>query len=135
VAEVSIRQTLEATPESPAVARRWAGAALRRYDLPAPAVDRAEMIVSELATNAVVHTGAPFTVELEIGETTLLIKVFDENTTLPHVIEPDPLGQGGRGLFLVSALSEDWGAEQLDDDTKVVWSEVEHTAAPPFSER
>jgi hypothetical protein len=56
---------------------------------------------------------------------TVLLQVWDGNNRMPRRQELDPESEGGRGLWLVEALSEDWGAFQPEDASgKVVWAAV-----------
>ena len=51
-----LETVLPSTPASPGVARRFVGAALRRWDAEPSTIEAAQLLVSELVTNAVVHT-------------------------------------------------------------------------------
>lgn len=85
---------------------------------------RAEMIVTELVTNAVRHgPGGPVEIAIEAGGSGVRAEVADPGPGIHHH-EPDPrrtTEEGGRGLFLVDALSDAWG---LSDDHSRVWFEV-----------
>lgn len=87
---------------------------LGAWDVEASAIDDAELIVSELATNAVRHVEPPeggghFVLTLCRLPTTLRICLADEDPRPPVVRKPTDDGTGGRGLFLVSELSDYWG--------------------------
>lgn len=87
---------------------------LSGWAVQADVIDDAELIVSELATNAVQHVQLPeggghFVLTLCRLPTTLRICLADEDPRPPVVREPTDDGTGGRGLFLVSELSERWG--------------------------
>ncbi|MFI6542090.1 ATP-binding protein [Streptomyces prunicolor] len=100
--------------------------------------DIAELLVSELATNAVVHAGGRYRLTLTLGVGTLRCEVADERRHLPRPshrhaerddhLDVDPDSENGRGLFLVDALAHRWGS-RLVEEGKEVWFELE-TEAP-----
>ncbi|MCP2312530.1 MULTISPECIES: ATP-binding protein [Kitasatospora] len=98
-------------------------AALDRWGVPELA-DTAELLASELVTNALVHTGhgAVFDAVLT-AEQRLRIEVHDGTTRLPGRRHPSESATSGRGLLLVEALADDWGV-QLRGDGKVTWFEL-----------
>jgi anti-sigma regulatory factor (Ser/Thr protein kinase) len=71
-------------------------------------VDSAEMVVSELVTNALRYGSGPVDLTLALTETGLRIAVTDEGTTLPAARDAGPDAQGGRGLQIVELLAESW---------------------------
>lgn len=83
---------------------------------------RAILVLSELATNAVLHAGAHFGVRLIYDRRSVRIEVQDSSTVLPAMSDGSTMS--GRGLRIVAALSVSWGYE-LTDNGKVVWAEVE----------
>jgi anti-sigma regulatory factor (Ser/Thr protein kinase) len=91
-------------------------------------VDLVEIVVSELATNAVQHSrsgqpGACFTVTVGFDAGMLRLRVADEGgTSEPHPLEPDEGGETGRGLSLVAALAQGWGVDG-DAGARVVWAD------------
>ncbi|MFD4552720.1 ATP-binding protein [Streptomyces sp. NPDC058469] len=97
-------------------------------------VDIAELLVSELATNAVVHAGGRYRLTLSLGVDTLRCEVADERRHLPRPphrqaereddLDIDPDSENGRGLFLVDALAHRWGS-RLVEEGKEVWFELE----------
>jgi anti-sigma regulatory factor (Ser/Thr protein kinase) len=107
-------------------ARRCVAEALSTWRLPSNVIEIAVLLVSELATNAVVHARAPFDVLVTLNAPRVRVAVADDSAQPPTPRpQPAPLGgNGGRGLHLVEALSQDWGTEQVPDDGKVVWFEL-----------
>ena len=97
-------------------------------------VEDAELIVSELATNAVQarSTGISLIrVAIRITGTTARIAVFDASDDEPKVTDTDYVSDGGRGLFIVEAVSKDWGWQSLGRlGGKVVWAELELPPLP-----
>jgi anti-sigma regulatory factor (Ser/Thr protein kinase) len=98
-------------------------AALDRWGVPELA-DTAELLASELVTNALVHTakGAVFEAVLTPGRR-LRIEVHDGTARMPGRRTPADHATSGRGLLLVEALADDWGV-QLRGDGKVTWFEL-----------
>jgi CheY-like chemotaxis protein/anti-sigma regulatory factor (Ser/Thr protein kinase) len=89
-------------------------------------LEDALLVVSELATNAVVHAESAFTVRLKLSAAALRIEVSDaaaESSPEPRIAEQT--AEGGRGLFLVSAVSSAWGVEtRAERHDKVTWAEL-----------
>jgi two-component sensor histidine kinase len=111
--------------------------------------DLAELLVSELVTNALRHATeqrrstpahlwpdtqpsrrakpngqARIPMGLRRGSTSLWIEVHDFDVRLPRMAGPDSSAETGRGLVLVDALAKRWGARPTADG-KVVWVELE----------
>ncbi|GII88550.1 hypothetical protein Ssi03_65400 [Sphaerisporangium siamense] len=84
--------------------------------------DVAELLVSEVVTNAMRHSwGAVMTLSLE--HDTIRCEVQDTNPTLPRVCEAHDGDEGGRGMYLMEALSTAWGSYRMSTG-KVVWFEL-----------
>jgi anti-sigma regulatory factor (Ser/Thr protein kinase) len=85
---------------------------------------RVEMIVTELVTNAVRHgPGGPVQLAIEAGGHGVRGEVADPGPGIrrQQLMRRRPTEEGGRGLFLVDALSDSWG---LSDSRSRVWFEV-----------
>jgi anti-sigma regulatory factor (Ser/Thr protein kinase) len=82
------------------------------------------LLVSELLTNAVVHgEGETMRLVLRIEHGVCRVEVIDGgNGFTPTATLPSPLAPGGRGLFLVDALSDDWGV--YNGRSTHVWFEL-----------
>jgi anti-sigma regulatory factor (Ser/Thr protein kinase) len=85
-------------------------------------VEDVELVVSELATNAVVHAGSPFTVTLGASEETVLLEVLDRAHTSPTLVANHTLETSGRGIAIMQAVSRDWGVSELSSGGKSVWA-------------
>jgi hypothetical protein len=72
-------------------------------------VDDIESVVSELATNAMVHARTPFTVVLIALEGTVVLEVADGSRAEPSRVVARSLDTSARGVAVVQALSRDWG--------------------------
>ncbi|HVA60384.1 MAG TPA: ATP-binding protein [Mycobacteriales bacterium] len=89
----------------------------------------AGLVLSELATNAVLHASTPFTVTLILSDGSLRLEVRDGSSRRPGVRNYGPDATTGRGLALVRDVSRAWGTHR-DAGGKVVWSElVSHDVA------
>ncbi|WP_371496214.1 ATP-binding protein [Kitasatospora sp. NBC_00374] len=98
-------------------------AALSRWGVPELA-DTAELLTSELVTNALLHTGEGAVLEAVLTpEQRLRIEVQDGTTRLPGRRAPAEWATSGRGLLLVESLADDWGVH-LRGDGKVTWFEL-----------
>jgi hypothetical protein len=113
-----------AGPDAPFAARRFVTGLLARrpYGARVSAED-ARLVVSELATNAVVHAGTPFSVSIRCDGSAVRISVQDWNTAPPVVRNTAPTAPSGRGLRLVDAVTRGWGVEHAIDG-KTVWAEL-----------
>lgn len=80
-----------------------------------------KLAASELAANAVLHTGTPQAATIRYLGAVVRIEIDDESPVLPSFREADD--RGGRGLPLVAAVSSSWGAHRRPDG-KRVWCEV-----------
>lgn len=83
----------------------------------------AELMVSELVTNAVRHShDRPVILRLIRGET-LLCEVDDDDHDLPTLLSAGPKDETGRGLRVVSTLAREWGTSRTGTG-KSVWFEM-----------
>jgi serine phosphatase RsbU (regulator of sigma subunit) len=111
-------------PEADAVprARRFAASTLRAE--PRNIVEDAELVVTELVTNALLHGNAPVTLRLLWAPDRIRVEVEDLGRGMPVLIRQSPDSLTGRGLRLVAALSSGWGVETGSAGGKVVWAEL-----------
>lgn len=79
------------------------------------------LIVSELVTNAIRHAEGPIQLRL-IRDRALICEVSDGSSTAPHLRRARVLDEDGRGLLLVSQLSQRWGTRQTPHG-KTIWAE------------
>nr|WP_225884975.1 ATP-binding protein [Streptomyces sp. fd1-xmd] len=82
----------------------------------------AELILSELVTNAIRYGSAPVGVRL-VRDRSLICEVSDGSSTSPHLRYAATTDEGGRGLFLVAQYAERWGTRYTDRG-KVIWAEL-----------
>ncbi|MEU9474915.1 ATP-binding protein [Streptomyces sp. NPDC048191] len=120
------RFELAAHPGSVAQARRLAHARLTGWSVCADTCDSAALVVSELVTNAIVHTASSRVVcELHDHDDMVRIAVRDEGCAPgePHPSPQRPDEEHGRGLLLVDALCRAWGAQESGPGL-LVWAEL-----------
>jgi anti-sigma regulatory factor (Ser/Thr protein kinase) len=96
--------------------------------VPPQLCETAALLVSELATNAVRHSGArEFVVEIEFlpDEGRLWVGVTDDGHGVPTPRTPPVTAEHGRGLQLVGTLADRWGARRRRGSAlKTVWFEL-----------
>jgi PAS domain S-box-containing protein len=112
-ARALVRQALEA-----AAAEQWA--------------DDAQLAVSEVVTNALVHAGTELHLSARISDSGVRVEVADGGRHLPSVREYSLAAGTGRGLRLVADLVDRWGSYPTDAG-KIVWFEIHptgHTIQP-----
>ena len=84
-----------------------------------------DLVVSELAGNALRHAGAMTQVALAVDSDTLRVTVGDDDERTPLVRHPGSEAESGRGILLVSALSTAWSTDfDLLHGGKQVWAEL-----------
>ncbi|MBY8865953.1 ATP-binding protein [Streptomyces sennicomposti] len=133
---------LEIRPDPAEVgrARRWARSRLAGSGIAAdePLAETLVLLVSELVTNAVVHTGCPAVLRLCLPGTaaeaaTVRLEVADASTRAPVPRCADDDATGGRGLALVDGLADRWGWS-AEGAGKRIWCELDR-CAPAVAEK
>jgi len=110
-----------------ASARRFVSDTMREWgcdDL----IPDAELLVSELVTNAVLHARSATRVTIERGGTTLRVSVCDDSRDRPHLRDGGPEAVSGRGLVIVDRVARRWGVD-TNEAGKCVWFEIDDRAA------
>ncbi|MGW7789958.1 SpoIIE family protein phosphatase [Streptomyces tricolor] len=83
----------------------------------------AELVVSELVTNAIRYGARPIRLRLIHDAATLICEVSDTNHTAPHLRRAKTFDEGGRGLLLVAQLTQRWGSRHHPEG-KTIWAEL-----------
>src|SRR5579875_494952 len=112
------------SPRSVAAARRFVARTSRRWTGGWLPLHRLQLIASELVTNALAVSTDPIGVEMSVHHGQLEVAVADHHSDHPAVRHAGPLAPAGRGLVVVSALSDAWGVRARPAG-KVVWARVE----------
>lgn len=112
---------LPSDARAPALARAFLGdATCEKHH--ARVLDDAQLLGSELVTNAVLHGAPPITMRVECdGTRGLRVSVTDGNPESAQLRQADPAEESGRGLRLVDIISADWGVEPRHGDGKDAW--------------
>ncbi|MFF4132491.1 SpoIIE family protein phosphatase [Streptomyces mirabilis] len=113
--------TLPREPRSVGRAREYARTQLTAWDLE-PLVDTAELLVSELVTNALRYGEGEIRLRLLLDRT-LVCEVWDAGLVQPRRRRARDTDEGGRGLQLVGLLSASWGSRRTPRG-KTVWFEL-----------
>ena len=92
-----------------------------------PAADDAALCLSELVTNAILHSrsgepGGQFTVRIRLTGRDLRVEVGDRGG--PWIWTGYPDEQHGRGLLIVGSLARCWGQDDGSDGGRIVWYEM-----------
>ena len=93
-------------------------------------VDNAELIVSELVGNVVLHVGGSVEVAVEVADDEVLLSVTDDSPLSPHLRVFSRTSSTGRGMRLVHSLSAEHGVRPHGDG-KTIWVRL----TPSSSER
>jgi anti-sigma regulatory factor (Ser/Thr protein kinase) len=103
-----VERTFPCAPEQVRRARRWAAWV---YEEAGADPDDIYLLVSELATNAVVHAGTAFVVRIHSDE--LWVEVCDWSDAMPRFEDPTAESESGRGLELLAVMAEEVAVEAL----------------------
>ncbi|HEY3437000.1 MAG TPA: ATP-binding protein [Actinotalea sp.] len=117
---------LESSTRSIRRARHWVRENPVCAGLEPDAVRVAELLTSELVTNAVKYgpRGGTIRVRAERDRSTLGVTVTDDGPERPVVRHPAPDELGGRGMGIVQSLACDWGVDVHEGNGKSVWFRV-----------
>lgn len=114
---------LATLPSAPACARRHTRATLHAWQICPETAETAELLVSEIVTNAVSASthrpgqtttddpedAEPISLTLRLLPGRITIEVFDNHPSPPILTDTGTDAESGRGLILIQALSKEWG--------------------------
>ncbi|MFJ4921050.1 ATP-binding protein [Streptomyces sp. NPDC088725] len=136
---LQVQLNVGADPAEVGRARRWARSRLAGSGIQdgEPVAETLILLISELVTNAVVHTGAPAVLRMLFGSGeaeagTVRVEVADASTRPPKPRQARDAETNGRGLELVEGLADRWGW-QPEGAGKRIWCEVDRCAPAPKS--
>lgn len=114
----------DVSSHAPGTARAHVRRVCDRWTVDREVCEAAEIVVTELVTNAVEHATSRSVVEVERRTGSFRMTVRDYDTsTLPEAVLPPPSSARGRGLGMVAAVSREWGVHHHSDG-KTVWAEM-----------
>lgn len=128
-------------PSAPFWARRHTRATLHAWQQCPETIETAELLVSEITTNAINASDhgdlQRISLTLRLLPGRIIIEVFDTSPSPPVLADTGPDTETGRGLILIQALSKEWGHYFPPAGGKVVYSvlstpgttTIQHTAA------
>ena len=117
VAELTLGREVDAVPQARRLARSCLGG--EWSDL----AGDAELVVSELVTNATLHGEPPIVVRVLVGDR-VRVEVHDSGRSAPILLRRNTDAMTGRGLAMVAALAVNWGVDAAPSGGKVVWAEL-----------
>jgi anti-anti-sigma factor len=121
---VVTRARLPSSLASPRLAREFTRATCAAWGLHA-LIDDALLLVGELVTNAVIHTGSRPTVRLGLRRAVFSVAVYDDVPGEVNMRDPGG-GRGGiHGLLLVAQIATAWGSAPTSTGGKVVWATLQ----------
>ena len=113
--------------DSAALVRHELSADLALHGVPPECIDEVVLVASELVGNAVRHTmavdGLGLAVEWSVDPDGVTVQVSDPSSVPPAPRTPSTTEPGGRGLWIVEALADDWGVRR-EGAGKRVWAHV-----------
>lgn len=121
-------RSFEPVPESVAAARRFARGAL--HGAPAETLEAVELMVSELASNCIRHTGHGFALTVSQNADEIRVEASDSGTGDPRKRSPDVTDATGRGLLIIDMLAAAWGVNPRASSGKTVWFTLRTAPAP-----
>ncbi|MFC8918868.1 SpoIIE family protein phosphatase [Streptomyces sp. NPDC057116] len=108
-------------PEAVGRARALATGQVDAWGLDGELSFTTELVVSELVTNAIRYASGPIQLRL-IRDRTLICEVSDSGHTSPHLRRAASDDEGGRGLFLIAQMTQQWGTRYTPTG-KTIWAE------------
>jgi anti-sigma regulatory factor (Ser/Thr protein kinase) len=129
---LQVQLEVGADPAEVGRARRWARSRLAGCGIGVdePLADTLVLLISELVTNAVVHTGCPAVLRMLFGGPGVRVEVMDTSACPPAPRHADGEDTNGRGLELVDGLADRWGWAR-EGTGKRIWCEVDREEKPP----
>lgn len=120
-----IRRTLASNPGSASIARNFTSDVIEGWGAQ-DVLESAELCVSELVTNALIHTATDLELVLTNHISSIEVEVIDGSDRVPVARDSQDHETSGRGLFIVETLASEWGVRQLDSG-KSVWFTIDRT--------
>jgi anti-sigma regulatory factor (Ser/Thr protein kinase) len=126
VASAAAEAIVPSRPDSTPAARAFLSGLLSGWGLPDEVIDDASLLTTELVSNAIRHGTGTVTLQVEVDQDVVQVRVHDEAGELPEVKVTDATSLGGRGLFIVQCVADEWGADEANPG-KTVWFRLSAT--------
>lgn len=110
---------LNRNPAEVARARRYV--AQQCVDMPSDVRSIAQLLTSEVVTNALEHGAGDIWLRLSTADRVLRVEVTDSSGSAPRRQQAPPEGQRGRGLMILESLATAWGVTPAEPAGKTVW--------------
>ncbi|MFJ5548434.1 ATP-binding protein [Streptomyces sp. NPDC093225] len=125
---LQVQLEVGADPAEVGRARRWARSRLAGCGIGVdePLAETLILLISELVTNAVVHTGCPAVLRMLFGGPGVRLEVADSSAQPPAPRHAEGDDTNGRGLELVDGLADRWGWAP-EGAGKRIWCEVDRS--------
>ncbi len=118
-----VSKRFEPSVDAPREARHLVARILGSWGADRRLIEDAQLVVSELTTNAVVHGGTDLAVHVEPIPGGVKLAVEDGGPGVPHQTDAPVTASAGRGLAIVDEIADRWGFSG-DSDGKLVWAEL-----------
>src|SRR6478735_8338468 len=131
--EIELIAELTLPPQSRSVAEARLFALRAAGDASSQVGDALKLLVSELATNCVVHAASEFTIRILRSANQIRVECSDADDGDVRVQHPEPSDTHGRGMYFVLRFAHNWGVEQSSSGRgKTVWFSLrlENTERP-----
>jgi anti-sigma regulatory factor (Ser/Thr protein kinase) len=115
-------RSFAASQQSVGAARRFVSENIT--DLTTELQDAVILMVSELATNALIHAASGFQLTIDRTKTRLRVSVADLGPGVPSLQSPPSRQPHGRGLQIVEQMSDQWGTSEAPKAGKTVWFQL-----------
>jgi len=102
-------------------ARSWIDTFLSQREVEDTVRDDAQLVVSELVTNALMHGEGALVLRASVTDGSVHVSVTDSGDALPEVLPLDPSRIGGLGLIVVGRVASEWGVAPFPGG-KTVWA-------------
>lgn len=114
------RVDLPSQPTSPGQARAFVRDLLTRWRIDGDVREDAELLITELVTNAIIHAHSEVTVKVRRDEDVIRFSVFDRGPGEIRLRRPAPEEVTGRGLHFLDQIASEWKVAANPDGGKTV---------------
>ncbi len=121
VSSAAAEAVVPSRPDSTPAARAFLSRLLEGWGLANEVIDDAALLTTELISNAVRHGAGTITLRVEVERGVVEVRVHDDASAMPEFNDRvDEASLGGRGLFIVQCVADEWGSDP-NEPGKTVW--------------